>query len=79
MTILLLPALIPIFVMGWSLYYLGYQKGSYKISQQPPKKDNVTIIPIVFEERQKIGGIGTHTRPIIWIKQLKNQSPFLEY
>lgn len=55
MTVFLLPALISIFIMGWGLYTMGYQKGNYKMPHKLPKKDNVTIIPIAFEEKQEIG------------------------
>jgi hypothetical protein len=57
MRILFLPLLIPTFFMGWALYSMGYQKGGYKKQQKLLKKDNVTIMPIVFEEQQEIGGI----------------------
>ena len=40
--------------MGWGLYTIGYQKGKYKMLHKLPKKDNVTIIPIAFEEKQEI-------------------------
>jgi hypothetical protein len=33
----------------------GYQKSGYKVQNKLPKKDNVTIMPIVFEEPQEIG------------------------
>jgi hypothetical protein len=51
MTIFLLPALISIFIMGWGLYSMGYQKGNYKIKHKLTKEDNVTIMPMVFEEK----------------------------
>jgi hypothetical protein len=54
MIIMLLPALIFIFVMGWCMYWIGDQKRSDKIQHKPPKKDNVSIMPIVFEEPQEI-------------------------
>ncbi len=40
--------------MGWGLYTIGYQKGNYKMLHKLPKKDNVTIFPIAFEEKQEI-------------------------
>lgn len=55
MTFLLLPALISIFLMGWGLYSMDYQKGNYIIQNKLPKKDNVTIMPIAFDEKQEIG------------------------
>jgi hypothetical protein len=60
MTILLLPALISIFIMGWSLYSMGYQghqKRGYKIQNRFPKKDYVTIMPIIYEKPQEIGSM----------------------
>jgi hypothetical protein len=55
--ILLLPALISILIMGWGLTCMGYQglqKSNYNIQNKLPRKDNVTIMPIVFEEPQEI-------------------------
>ena len=54
MTVFLLPALIAIFIMGWSLCTMDYQKGNYRIPHKLPKKDNVTIIPMAFEENKEI-------------------------
>jgi heme/copper-type cytochrome/quinol oxidase subunit 2 len=59
MTIMLLPALIVIFIIGWFMYCMGDQKRTDKIQRKPPKqhkspeKDYVTIMPIVFEEPQE--------------------------
>jgi heme/copper-type cytochrome/quinol oxidase subunit 2 len=53
MTIMLLPMLIVIFIIGWFMYCMGDQKRSDKIQHKPPKKDYVTIMPIVFEEPQE--------------------------
>jgi hypothetical protein len=55
LTILLLPALISIFLMGWGLYSMNYQKGNYIVQNKLTKKDNVTIMPIAFDEKQEIG------------------------
>ena len=54
MVIMLLPVLIIIFVMGWCMYCMGDQKRRDKIQCKPPKKDNVSLMPIVFEENQEI-------------------------
>ena len=40
--------------MGWSLCTMDYQKGNYRIPHKLPKKDNVTIIPMAFEENKEI-------------------------
>jgi preprotein translocase subunit YajC len=60
MTIMLLPMLIVIFIIGWFIYWMGDEKRSDKIQHKLPKqheqpeKDNVTILPIIFEEPQEI-------------------------
>jgi Tfp pilus assembly protein PilO len=54
MIIMLLPALIFIFIMGWFLYWMGDQKRTDKIQRKPPEKDYVSIKPIVFEEPEEI-------------------------
>jgi Tfp pilus assembly protein PilO len=54
MIIMLLPALIFIFIMGWFLYWMGDQKRTDKIQRKPPEKDHVSIKPIVFEEPEEI-------------------------
>jgi hypothetical protein len=52
--LLLLPALIFIFFMGWSMYWIGNQKRPEKSKPKAPKEDNVTILPAVFEETPQI-------------------------
>ena len=54
MVIMLLPAILSIFLIGWSMYSIGNQKRPDKIQRKPLKKDNVTIMPIVYEETQEI-------------------------
>ena len=54
MIIMLLPVIIFIFLMGWSMYWIGDQKRQDKIKRKPLKKDNITIMPIVYEETQEI-------------------------
>jgi len=58
MIIMLLPALIFIAIMGWCMYWIGDQKRPDKRQSKPLKKDNVrdnvTIMPIVYEETQEI-------------------------
>jgi hypothetical protein len=58
MIAMLLPALIFILIMGWCMYMIGDQKRPDKIQRKPLKKDNVrdnvTIMPIVYEETQEI-------------------------
>jgi len=52
--IMLLPALIVMFLIGWCMYYFGGQKKSRKIQPKPNRKDNLTFIPINYEETQEI-------------------------
>jgi flagellar basal body-associated protein FliL len=55
-TIMLLPALVVIFIIGWCMYCVGDQKRPTKRQDKPLKKekDYVTIMPIVYEETQEI-------------------------
>ncbi|MGA3112026.1 MAG: hypothetical protein ABSE15_08345 [Candidatus Bathyarchaeia archaeon] len=48
--LLFLPALIFIFFIGWSQYWIGDQKRPQRKNRTTPKKDNVTLLPAVFEE-----------------------------
>jgi hypothetical protein len=50
--IMLLPALIFIGFMGWCMYALDNQKHTQKKLQNT--KDNVTLVPIIFEEQEQI-------------------------
>jgi Tfp pilus assembly protein PilO len=59
MTLFLLPVLIFIFLMGWSMYWIGGQKRPEKRAKktrlkEPSKKDNVTFMPIILEEKPEI-------------------------
>jgi flagellar basal body-associated protein FliL len=54
MMIILLPVLIFMFVIGWCMYWMGSQKRTGKTQRKPPEKDNVTIMPIIFEETQEV-------------------------
>ena len=40
--------------MGWSTYWIDEQKRPKKINRKTPKKDNVTFMPIVLEEKPEI-------------------------
>ena len=53
MRIVLLPVLMIIFIIGWFMYLMGDRKRSDKIQHKTPKKDNVTIMPVVVEEPQE--------------------------
>jgi hypothetical protein len=48
--LLFLPALIFIFFMGWSQYWIGDQKRPKPNNRTAPKKENVTLLPTVLEE-----------------------------
>ena len=52
---LLLPALVLVWLVGWSMYWLGHQREDKNRTKPAPKKDNVTLIPAVaLEEAQEI-------------------------
>ena len=52
---LLLPALVLVWIVGWSMYWLGHQKEDKTRTEPTSKKDNVTLIPsIVLEETQEL-------------------------
>jgi hypothetical protein len=50
--IMLLPALIFIGVIGWDMYSIDNRKPK-PTHRRPVEKDNVTLLPIVFEEQQE--------------------------
>jgi lipopolysaccharide export system protein LptC len=52
-TALLFPAVIFLFLIGWSLYWIGLQKRRQKAQPVRPK-DNVSIMAIVLEEPPEI-------------------------
>ena len=60
MRIMLLPVMIFMFLIGWSMYWIGNRKRPVKRQRKPLKKekdnvkDNVTVIPIVYEEPEEI-------------------------
>ncbi len=54
MMIILFPALAFMFIIGWCMYCKGDQKRTQKTQRKPPKKDNITITPIIPEDPQEI-------------------------
>jgi hypothetical protein len=54
--VLLLPAIIFLWIIGWSLYWIGHQKEPLKAQpfSSPTEEDHVSLIPIVFEEPSEI-------------------------
>jgi len=54
MALLLLPALIFIFFLGWSMYWTGNKKDQKHAKTKAPEKENVTLLPAVFEEPEQI-------------------------
>ena len=54
MIFVLLPAFVFFFIFGWSMYWIGDQKRTDTIQRKQPKKDNVTLMPMVFEEPQEV-------------------------
>jgi len=54
MGLFLVPVLIFIFLMGWSMYWIGDQKRTKRVNRKAPKKENVTFLPAVHEEAQQM-------------------------
>jgi hypothetical protein len=54
--VLLLPAIIFLWIIGWSLYWIGHQKEPRQAqpSSSPKEEDHVSLIPIVLEEPLEI-------------------------
>jgi hypothetical protein len=52
--ILLLPMLITVFILGWSMCANSDRKRLEKMQRKLPKKDTVIFLSIVFEKRQEI-------------------------
>jgi len=51
---LLLPALVLVWLVGWSMYWLGHQREDKRRNKPAPEKENVTLIPaVVLEEPQE--------------------------
>ena len=52
---LMLPALIFVWLVGWSMYWLGHKREDKRRTKPAPKEDNVTLIPAVaLEEPEKV-------------------------
>ncbi|HYA77134.1 MAG TPA: hypothetical protein VEF91_00290 [Verrucomicrobiae bacterium] len=51
---MLLPAILFIFLIGWCMYCIGNQERPDKKQHKPLKEENVTIMPILYEETQEI-------------------------
>jgi len=52
---LLFPIIAFVFLLGWCLYSTGGNKRKKQATpKRPPKKDNVTILPIILEENEEI-------------------------
>jgi hypothetical protein len=54
MVILLLPAILFMLFVGWCMYWTGDQKRTGKTQRKPAKGDNISILPIIYEEKQEI-------------------------
>ena len=50
----LLPALAFMFLIGWLMYCVGDDKRKDRIQRKPVKKENVTLMPIIYEETPEI-------------------------
>ena len=52
---LLLPALVLVWLVGWSMYWLGHQRKDKKRNKPAPKEDNVRLVPaIALEEPPEV-------------------------
>jgi hypothetical protein len=54
MMIMLFPALIFMVFMGWCMYWVSNRKRPENARRTAPKKDNVTLMDVVFEETQQM-------------------------
>ena len=54
--LILLPALTFIGAIGWCMYAISKRKPTWQkaTNRRPAEKENVTLVPIVFEEQQEI-------------------------
>jgi hypothetical protein len=54
--VLLFPAIIFLWIVGWGLYWIGHQKEPQKAqpSSSPEEEDYVSLIPIVLEDPSEI-------------------------
>ena len=50
----LFSALIFLFFMGWSMYFVGEKKKPKKAKHEAPKEDKVTLLPIILEDNPQI-------------------------
>jgi len=51
---LMLPALIFAWLVGWSLYWIGHQRGNKSRAKSTPEKGDVNLMPaICLEETQE--------------------------
>ena len=54
LTVLLLPLLMGLFLIGFFLYNLGDRKKTDKTQHKSHEKDNVSIMPIVHEDQEEV-------------------------
>ena len=52
--VILFPVLIVIYAIGWCLFWAGDRKATSKKKHKNPTKQNLTLLPIILEEDQKI-------------------------
>jgi hypothetical protein len=50
----MLPALVLVWLVGWSMCWIGRQRDDKSRTEPVPKKDSVTLIPAIMEEEQEI-------------------------
>jgi len=51
---MLLPAIIVLFMIGWYISVMCNDKQVGKKQERQSKRDNVSILPILFEENKEI-------------------------
>ncbi|MCW4008070.1 MAG: hypothetical protein NWF09_05205 [Candidatus Bathyarchaeota archaeon] len=48
--LLLLPAVVFIWIIGWGLYWIGHQREHQTMKQSESQEEHVHLMPIVLEE-----------------------------
>jgi Tfp pilus assembly protein PilO len=51
---LLLPAIIFLWIVGWSLYWIGHQQERKQKPQHTRLKENVHLVPVLLEEPEEM-------------------------
>ena len=54
LVVLLMPAVILLWIVGWSLYWIGHQRDDKRAPISKPSDNSVHLKAIPFEEKQVI-------------------------